>query len=637
MNPITLIGEILFGAIDSIRYKGALYLFDLVSPNTGYSIYLEEISSNLTGSNLTFPQVEMTFDTTVSNIVLPLSWKNNMITIFGGDLDQNSTFLVPCASKTSNIDINFVLGNGFTISVPISAFVGAASTPAGMCQTPFSFTDGNRYVLGSSFLQYVYLVLNTKASQGAIAQANFTNSESILVAMTPGDPFPGGIVFNRSLVEVNANSSTAVSDTVTNNGTSTLTTAVLLATTGGVVTETVLTTITESTAASVLTSIITSTATARTVNGLVASASDSTGSAILTTPVDPHLASSSTNTLPITSRTADGLVVSISTSTGPVSIPSGNLSTTSPGDTSRTIAGVVASAGTSVLTGSSRSSATTDSNTSTSTSISRTDDILLVTTPEADTSSTPITLTSPVGTGSVVTDPVSETTKSVEGVNVSGGSSTTAPSRNTNGFNVPFPSTSYSMTTGPPSPWPSGINVNIYIQNSIYIQNPIILTTTHRYAPDDYVDVVTVTSTATVTTTVPCSTDPAKTDTVTARVLQLLVVPSPTPYVDVECSCTKTDIVYVDEQCLTKTIYVQAATPILSPTQQPEPSQCECEECYYTVKRTKTVTAYCTSTPIISPITVLPTFISAGNQTVAVYGCSALFALAIGLMMALLR
>src|SRR2546423_12434773 len=117
-----------------------------------------------------------------------------MISIISGDVEQNSTFLVPCASKTSNIDIDFVLGNGFTISVPISAFVGVASTPAGMCQTPFSFTEGDRYVLGSSFLQYVYLVLDTKASQGAIAQATFTNSESILVAMTPDDPFPGGIV-----------------------------------------------------------------------------------------------------------------------------------------------------------------------------------------------------------------------------------------------------------------------------------------------------------------------------------------------------------------------------------------------------------------------------------------------------------
>lgn len=508
MNPITLIGEILFGAIDSIRYKGALYLFDLVSPTTGYSIHLEQISSNLAGSNLTFPQVEMAFDTTVSNIILPLTWKNNMITIFSGDVDQNSTFLVPCASKTSNIEINFVLGNGFTISVPFSAFVGAASIPAGMCQTPFSFTDGGRYVLGSSFLQYVYLVLNTKASQGAIAQANFINSDTILVAMTPTDPFPGGIVFNTSLVEVNANFSTAVFDTVTLNGTSTMTTAVLLATTGAVVTETVLTTVTEGSSSSVLTSIITSTVTARTVNGLVASASDSAASATLTTPVDAHLGTSSTNTLPLTSRTADGLVASLSTSTGPVSISSVDASTTSP--TSRTIAGVVASAGTSVVIESSRSSATTNSNASTSTSISRTNNVFIVTTPDTDMSSTTTIPISPVGTGSVVTDPVSGTTKSVEGVNVSSGSSTTAPSRNTNGFNVPFPSTSYSMTTGPPSPWPSGINVNIYIQNSIYIQNPIILTTTYRYAPADYVDVVTVTSTATVTTTMPCSTDPAQ-------------------------------------------------------------------------------------------------------------------------------
>ena len=150
-------------------------------------------------------------------------------------------------------------------------------------------------------------------------------------------------------------------------------------------------------------------------------------------------------------------------------------------------------------------------------------------------------------------------------------------------------------------------------------------------------DVVTVTSTATVTTTVPCSTDPAKADTVTARVLQLLIVPSPTPYVDVECSCTKTNIVYVDDQSLTKTIYVQAATPTLSPTQQAQPSQCECEDCFYTVKKTRTVTAYCTSTSAVSPVTVLPTFISAGDRISAEFRCSSMLAVVMVIAMALLR
>jgi hypothetical protein len=178
------------------------------------------------------------------------------------------------------------------------------------------------------------------------------------------------------------------------------------------------------------------------------------------------------------------------------------------------------------------------------------------------------------------------------------------------------------------TPWPSvPININIYIQNTI------ILTTTHRYAPDNWVDVVTVTSTATVTTTVPCSTDSAVTTTLTARVLQVLIVPSPTPYVDVECSCTKHDIIYVDEQSITKTIYVQAATPVIQPTQQPtlQPveTDCACTECYYTVKKTRTVTALCTATPTVKP-TALPTFIN-GAGRLAVSGLGSIVAIVMAL------
>jgi hypothetical protein len=186
-----------------------------------------------------------------------------------------------------------------------------------------------------------------------------------------------------------------------------------------------------------------------------------------------------------------------------------------------------------------------------------------------------------------------------------------------------------------PTSWPSvSVNVNV----NIYIQNTVILTTTHRYAPDNWIDVVTVTSTATVTTTVPCSTNPAIPTTLTARILQILIVPSPTPYVDVECACTKHDIIYVDEQSITKTIYVQAATAVIQPTQQPtlQPveTDCDCTECYYTVKKTKTVTALCTATPTVKPKpTVLPTFMSgAGRVAVGGFGSVVALVMAVALM-----
>jgi hypothetical protein len=124
-----------------------------------------------------------------------------------------------------------------------------------------------------------------------------------------------------------------------------------------------------------------------------------------------------------------------------------------------------------------------------------------------------------------------------------------------------------------------------------------------------------------VTTTVPCSTNTASIETVTAKMLQILIVPSPIPYVDPECGCSKTNIVYVDAQSITQTIPVQPAGPVL-PTQQPEilateaePSACDCTECYYTVKKTMTVTATCTAAPVSTSLTLLPTFVGGGAES----------------------
>jgi len=178
----------------------------------------------------------------------------------------------------------------------------------------------------------------------------------------------------------------------------------------------------------------------------------------------------------------------------------------------------------------------------------------------------------------------------------------TIPARTTNGLFIRLSSSVSSA--GPSSPTPTlPLNINIFIQNSI------IVTTTQQFV-SDIVKAVTVTSTTTVTTTVPCSTDPSTAETLTAKIVQILLVPSPTPYVDPDCGCTKTDIVYVDEQSLTKTIYVQPASPLPSATQTVDPDVCDCVECFYTVRKTKTVTSTCTAMPVKTQTTNLPMFIS---------------------------
>ena len=628
MNPATSSGELLLGAVDASKYTSPLYLFDLVNPSSWYSVYLSKISSS-TGSTAGLSQIETVFDTTTDSIVLPRSWGSSLKTVFDGDLDQNSTLLVPCASTTEHVDIVFFLGNGIPISIPLSAFVGEPTGTDGMCLSPISFTDTEQYVLGTSFLRYVYLVLNSDESQGAVAQASFVenNSDSDLTSMSSETPLPFAISFTSTINESNTTSISNITSTDVGNGTAFNAQFALLATTEQLTTKAIITTVTSPGTTSVFITVVTltvddstsislttnlaattsiqlvtetfvttvtsgisisvfTTTVTSTISSTITSTTDPVASGSVTTPVVDAVSTTSTSNLTTTgTATLPNFVVSLSASTD-----SSSSQTTTTGSNSLTFDEVLASA---------TSTSTGPPSNFTATLISST-----------DTTSNPIvnhvvsaTTTDPVKDGLVISYGTYSPSTSVSGQSI-----TTGPS--IHGFNVPYTSTP-PPSQSYPTPWPSGpININIFIQNSI------VLTTTRNYAPDDSKDVLTVTSTATVTTTVPCSTDPSTWDTLTARVLQILIVPSPTPYVDPECTCTKSDITYVDEN-VTKTIYVDDTTASLKPTRRPYPTSeapvCECDDCYYTVKKTATVTMTCTAAPAPTSAAPVPVWVSGAS------------------------
>jgi Eukaryotic aspartyl protease len=91
MNPTNSIGELILGAIDESKYSSPLYLFDLVNPQTSYSINLEKISTS-SGSTSSPSQIATTFDTTTDAIVLPRSWEVVVTDIFTGTIENSSLF-----------------------------------------------------------------------------------------------------------------------------------------------------------------------------------------------------------------------------------------------------------------------------------------------------------------------------------------------------------------------------------------------------------------------------------------------------------------------------------------------------------------------------------------------------------------
>ena len=646
MNPVTSAGELLLGAVDGSKYVSPLYLFDLVSPGSWYSVYLTKISSS-TGSTTGLSQVETVFDTTTDSIILPVSWSSSLKTIFKGDVDQNSTLIVPCTSTMETMDVVFFLGDGIPISIPLSAFLGEPTGTDGMCFSSISFSDTEQYVLGTSFMRYVYLVLNSDGSQGAVAQANFVESDSNLTSMTSNTPLPSAISFTSTINE--SNGTTISNSTDLGNGTAFNTQFVLLATTGQLITETIVTTITSEGSTSVLTTTVTSTV--PTSKSTATLSSDLSASTSPTAPIVNFAVTTSvqviTETL-ITTITSDmstsvfttsltsTMSSAMTTTTDPVSSDSvttpvvdhavSTSSTTNLGTTSTTtLPNFVVSVSYFTDSNSSQTATTitgSDSRTfgevlasATTTSTGPPSNLTTASTVSIDTSTNPIVVNHIVS--ATTTDPVKDGTATTDlmisygtySLSTNPGASTTNPS--VHGFNVLYTSTS-PPSQSHASPWPSApININIFVQNSI------LLTTTRNYVSDGSKDVLTVTSTATVTTTVPCSTGRGTFETLTAKVLQILIVPSPTPYLDPECTCTKSDITYVDDT-VTKTIYVDDTTSSLDPTQHPYPtsdqSVCGCDNCYYTVKKTATVTMTCTAAPAVTSAASVPQFISEASS-----------------------
>jgi hypothetical protein len=594
MNPMTETGEIIFGAIDTSKYTGALYLFDLVAPETSYSISLLQISSGSTSASNETSQIDMVFDTTTANIVLPQTWQAAMTELLNAEIGQNSTLLVPCTP--SERDIEFTFDSGFNISIPLSGLIGSATGENGLCLSLVQFTETDSYVLGTAFLEYVYLVLTTNSSTGAIAQSDFSNATSSnLIQMTAETPLPNAVQYVESSNST-TDSSISTSSTQVSISSSSVTAALLLATTGSVETETLVSTITVGTSSQVITTVIT-TVLSRDVSATVSTAA-TTSAVTLGTTTSQNDASSSSSSGP----TANALIASTESS-GPIVLANSSVPTTST-SSSQTVNALVASVF--FYNGTSSASTLSTDPADPSASSNSVSSLTVVTTSGSITT----TINLATVTGSVHPSTSAIVEQSSFSVTSSLPSDPTSPgARTTNAFYFQQSTSSSPPSSVGPTPTPTlSLNLDIFIQNSV------ILTNTQKFV-SDVVKAVTVTTTTTVTTTVPCSTDPTIPETLTAKVVQILIVPSPTPYVDPGCGCTKTDIVYIDYENLTKTIVVQSADPAASTTQEADPV-CGCVDCYYTVKKTCTVTSTCTATPVQTQSTTLPTFISGSTGPV---------------------
>lgn len=204
-------GSILFGGVDTDKYKGQLQTLPIVPERGAYAefiIVLTGMGQNGNDSSLFKDQnVPVLLDSGSSLMYLPDQVANALYQTFDAQYDasQGAAF-VNCdlANQQGSLDFNF---SGVKISVPLNELVILAAVSRGrpVCIFGVGPAGNSLAVLGDTFLRSAYVVYDLDNNEISLAQTNFNATSSNVQEIKKGtDGVP-----NASLV-ANAVSTAAV-------------------------------------------------------------------------------------------------------------------------------------------------------------------------------------------------------------------------------------------------------------------------------------------------------------------------------------------------------------------------------------------------------------------------------------------
>ncbi|KAK4934495.1 hypothetical protein LTR10_024257 [Elasticomyces elasticus] len=202
-------GAIVFGGVDSSKYKGDLTVLPLQpDPATtlidAFYVSLTDISydegsdkTSLFGPGYQGTAALLDSGTTLSQ--LPIEAFNNLVVGLGGLTDDYGNYYVPCDMPTGNATLSFQFGgsDGIEMTIPLSTFIyqdTAAQLTDGttLCRLGLTPSLNPWAILGDSFLRSFYVVYDVANDQVAIATAalNATATGSV-TAIPTGTSIPG--------------------------------------------------------------------------------------------------------------------------------------------------------------------------------------------------------------------------------------------------------------------------------------------------------------------------------------------------------------------------------------------------------------------------------------------------------------
>jgi Eukaryotic aspartyl protease len=196
------VGSILFGGIDSNKYKGSLVSLPIQPDSpagiiTSFTVALDGFkvvdaagASPFSPSNMATPVI---FDSGTTVTYMPDEIANKLYEGVGAVNSNVYGVVVPCDVGTSNATFEFTFGNakGPRIVAPIAQFVlpfpseFPAPTFHGSgkvgCRWGILASQGRPNLFGDTFLRGAYVVYNLENNEVAIAQANLNSTSSNIV------------------------------------------------------------------------------------------------------------------------------------------------------------------------------------------------------------------------------------------------------------------------------------------------------------------------------------------------------------------------------------------------------------------------------------------------------------------------
>ena len=185
-------GSILFGGVDTKKFKAPLQTLPIVSSSGVYAdfiIALTDMGQNgNVGSIVSNQAIPVLLDSGSSLSYLPNNIAQSIFQAFSAQWDDNeSAAVVDCSlrQQTGTIDFTF---SGATISVEVSELVVLASIERGVstCILGISTADNTTPVLGDTFLRSAYVVYDLDNNEISIAATDFNSTESNVEQISKG-------------------------------------------------------------------------------------------------------------------------------------------------------------------------------------------------------------------------------------------------------------------------------------------------------------------------------------------------------------------------------------------------------------------------------------------------------------------